>query len=90
MATILQEMMGGLGTMEFVNGAVSSKEYDFLVVNEAATFSVLTSASGANLVTLYNLSGATLANGMVIRGAKGEKITAVTVTAGSVLAYTNI
>jgi hypothetical protein len=90
MATILQEMMGGLGTMEFVNGAVSSKEYDFLVVNEAATFSVLTSASGANLVTLYNLSGASLANGMVIRGAKGEKITAVTVTAGSVLAYTNI
>jgi hypothetical protein len=90
MATILQEMMGGLGTMEFVNGAVSSKEYDFLVVNEAATFSVLTSESGANLVTLYNLSGATLANGMVIRGAKGEKITAVTVTAGSVLAYTNI
>jgi len=82
--------MGGLGTMEFVNGAVSSKAYDFLVVNEAATFSVLTSASGANLVTLYGLSGATLANGMVIRGAKGEKITAVTVTAGSVLAYTNI
>jgi hypothetical protein len=27
---------------------------------------------------------------MVIRGAKGEKITEVTVTAGSVLAYTNI
>jgi hypothetical protein len=90
MASILQEMMGGLGTMEFVNGAVSSKSYDFLVVNEAAVFSVLTSGSGANLVTLYNLSGASLANGMVIRGAKGEKITAVTVTAGSVLAYTNI
>jgi hypothetical protein len=90
MASILQEMMGGLGTMEFVNGAVSSKSYDFLVVNEAATFSVLTSAGGSNLVTLYNLSGASLANGMVIRGAKGEKITAVTVTAGSVLAYTNI
>jgi hypothetical protein len=90
MASILQEMMGGLGTMEFVNGAVSNKQYDFLVVNEAAVFSVLTSGSGANLVSLYNLSGATLANGMVIRGAKGEKITAVTVTAGSVLAYTNI
>jgi hypothetical protein len=90
MASILQEMMGGLGTMEFVNGAVSNKQYDFLVVNEAAVFSVLTSGSGANLVSLYNLSGATLANGMVIRGAKGEKITAVTVSGGSVLAYTNI
>jgi hypothetical protein len=90
MATIFQEMMGGLGTMEFVNGAVTEKAFDFLVVNEAATFSVLTSAGGSNLVTLYALSGASLANGMVIRGAKGEKITAVTVTAGSVLAYTNI
>jgi hypothetical protein len=90
MATIFQEMMGGLGTMEFVNGAVTEKAFDFLVVNEAATFSVLTSAGGADLVTLYALSGASLANGMVIRGAKGEKITEVTVTAGSVLAYTNI
>jgi hypothetical protein len=90
MATIFQEMMGGLGTMEFVNGAVTEKAYDFLVVNEAATFSVLTSAGGADLVTLYALSGASLANGMVIRGAKGEKITEVTVSAGSVLAYTNI
>jgi hypothetical protein len=90
MATIFQEMMGGLGTMEFVNGAVTEKAYDFLVVNEAATFSVLTSAGGADLVTLYALSGASLANGMVIRGAKGEKIIEVTVTAGSVLAYTNI
>ena len=90
MASVLQEMMGGLGTMEFVNGAVTEKSYDFLVVNEAATFSVLTSAEGADLVTLYNLSGASLANGMIVRGAKGEKITAVTVTAGSVLAYSNI
>jgi hypothetical protein len=90
MASILQEMMGGLGVVEFVNGAVTDKQFDFLVVNEAATFSVLTSEQGANLVSLYNLSGASLANGMVIRGAKGEKITAVTVTAGSVLAYTNI
>jgi hypothetical protein len=90
MATILQEMMGGLGTMEFVNGAVSSKEYDFLVVNTAATLSVLTGEGGTDLLDLYNLSGASLASGIVIRGAKGQKITEVTVDSGSVIGYTNI
>jgi hypothetical protein len=90
MATIMQEMMGGLGTMEYFNGAVSSKSYDFLVVNTAATLTVLTGEGGINLLTLYNLSGASLASGVVIRGAKGQKITAVTVTVGSVIGYTNI
>jgi len=90
MASILQEMMGGLGTMEFVNGAVTEKAYDFLVVNTAATLTVLTGEGGINLLTLYNLSGASLASGVVIRGAKGQKITAVTVTAGSVIGYDNL
>ena len=89
MATILQEIMGSVGTMEFISGAVTEKNYDFLVVNEAATFTTLTSG-GTDLVTLYNLSGATLASGIVIRGAKGQNITAVTVSAGSVIGYTNI
>jgi len=90
MATIQQEMMGGLGTMTFISGSVTEQQFDFLVVNANATFSVLTSSSGANLVTLYNLAGASLFNGMIVRGAKGEKITAVTVTIGSVIGYTNI
>jgi hypothetical protein len=90
MATIFQEMMGGLGTMEYFNGAVSDKSYDFLVVNTAATLTVLTGEGGIDLLTLYNLSGASLASGVVIRGAKGQKITAVTVTAGSVIGYDNL
>jgi len=90
MATIMQEMMGGLGTMEYFNEAVSDKSYDFLVVNTAATLTVLTGEGGIDLLTLYNLSGASLASGVVIRGAKGQKITAVTVTVGSVIGYTNI
>jgi hypothetical protein len=89
MATILQEMMGGVGTMEFVSSSVTEKNYDFLVVNEAATFTTLTSG-GTNLVTLYNLTGASIASGMIIRGAKGQNITAVTVSAGSVIGFTNI
>jgi hypothetical protein len=89
MATILQEMMGGVGTMEFVSSSVTEKNYDFLVVNEAATFTTLTSG-GTNLVTLYNLTGASIASGMIIRGAKGQNITAVAVSAGSVIGFTNI
>jgi hypothetical protein len=90
MATIFQEMMGGLGTMEYVNGAVSDKSFDFLVVNNAATLTALTGEGGINLLTLYNLSGASLASGIVIRGAKGQRITAVTVSSGSVIGYDNL
>jgi hypothetical protein len=89
MATILQEIMGSVGTMEFISSSVTEKNYDFLVVNEAATFTTLTSG-GTDLVALYNLSGATLASGIVIRGAKGQNITAVTVSGGNVIGYTNI
>jgi hypothetical protein len=90
MATAVQDIMGGLGTMEYVNSSVSGKAFDFVVVNDAATLSTLTSSGGANLLTLYNLSGASLASGIIIRGAKGEKISAITVSAGSVIGYTNI
>ncbi len=83
-------MMGGLGTMEYVNGAVSDKSFDFLVVNNAATLTALTGEGGINLLTLYNLSGASLASGIVIRGAKGQRITAVTVSSGSVIGYDNL
>jgi hypothetical protein len=90
MATAIQDIMGGLGTMEYVNSSVSGKSFDFVVVNEAATLSTLTSSGGANLLTLYNLSGASLASGIILKGAKGEKISAITVSAGSVIGYTNI
>ena len=90
MATAIQDIMGGLGTMEYVNSSVSGKQFDFVVVNEAATLSTLTSSGGANLLTLYNLSGASLASGIILKGAKGEKISAITVSAGSVIGYTNI
>ncbi len=83
-------MMGGLGTMELVSGAVSGKSFDFLVVNNAATLTALTGEGGINLLTLYNLSGASLASGIVIRGAKGQRITAVTVSSGSVIGYDNL
>ena len=54
---ILQQMLGQGGSMEFVDAAVSGKNYDFLVVNTAATFTTLTGTGGENLLTAYNLSG---------------------------------
>jgi hypothetical protein len=74
--------------MEFVNGAVSGKVYDFVVVNAAATFTVLTGTGSENLLTAYNLSGASISAGIVISGRNGGKITAVTLSAGSVIGYT--
>jgi hypothetical protein len=85
---ILQQMLGQGGTMEFVDGAVSGKVYDFVVVNAAATFTVLTGTGSENLITAYNLSGKSVSAGIVISGRNGGKITAVTPSAGSVIGYT--
>jgi hypothetical protein len=85
---ILQQMLGQGGTMEFVDGLVTGKNYDFLVVNTAATFTTLTGTGGENLLTPYNLSGKSVSAGIVISGRNGGKITAVTPSAGSVIGYT--
>ena len=53
---ILQQMLGQGGTMEFIDAAVSGKNYDFLVVNTAATFTTLTGTGSENLLTAYSLS----------------------------------
>ena len=85
---ILQQMLGQGGTMEFVDAAVSGKNYDFLVVNTAATFTTLTGTGSENLLTAYALSNKSVSAGIVISGRNGGKITAVTPSAGSVIGYT--
>ena len=81
-------MLGQGGTMEFVDAAVTGKNYDFLVVNTAATFTTLTGTGGENLLSAYNFSGKSLSAGIVISGRNGGKITAVTPSVGSVIGYT--
>jgi len=89
MATpILQQMLGSGGSMQFIDAAVTGANFDFLVVNSAATLSVLTGTNSENLLTAYSLSGKSVAAGIVISGRNGGKITAVTPTAGSVIGYT--
>jgi len=81
-------MLGQGGTMEFIDGAVSGKVFDFLVVNTAATFTTLTGTGSENLLTAYAMSGKSVSAGIVISGRNGGKITAVTPSAGSVIGYT--
>jgi len=81
-------MLGQGGTMEFVDAVVTGKNYDFLVVNTAATFTTLTGTGSENLLTAYALTGKSVSAGIVISGRNGGKITAVTPSAGSVIGYT--
>ena len=81
-------MLGQGGTMEFVDAAVTGKNYDFLVFNTAATFTTLTGTGSENLLTAYAMSGKSVSAGIVISGRNGGKITAVTPSAGSVIGYT--
>ena len=85
---ILQQMLGQGGTMEFVDAAVTGKNYDFIVVNVAATFTTLTGTGGEDLRSAYAMSGKSVSAGIVISGRNGGKITAVTPSAGSVIGYT--
>ena len=81
-------MLGQGGSMEFVDGLVSGKNYDFIVFNAAATFTTLTGTGGENLLTAYAMSGKSVSAGIVISGRNGGKITAVTPSVGSVIGYT--
>ena len=85
---ILQQMLGQGGSMQFIDAAVSGTNFDFIVVNAAATFTTLTGSGGENLLTAYALSGKSVSAGIVISGRNGGKITAVTVSVGSVIGYT--
>ena len=81
-------MLGQGGTMEFVDAAVTGKNYDFIVVNVAATFTTLTGTGSENLLTAYAMSAKSVSAGIVISGRNGGKITAVTPSVGSVIGYT--
>jgi hypothetical protein len=85
---ILQQMLGQGGSMEFVDGLVSGKNFDFIVVNAAATFTTLTGSGGEDLLTAYAMSGKSVSAGIVISGRNGGKITEVTPSVGSVIGYT--
>jgi len=72
-------------------GSVTGKEYNSLVVREDTVFTVLTvvdkNGATVNLLSVAGLSGITLKQGEYIPAGLGAKITAFTISSGSVLAY---
>ena len=74
--------------MQFIDAAVSGQNFDFIVVNTAATLTTLTGSGGEDLLTAYALSTKSVSAGIVISGRNGGKITAVTPSVGSVIGYT--
>jgi hypothetical protein len=83
---ILQQMLGQGGTMEFVDAAVTGKNYDFIVVNVAATFTTLTGTGGEDLLAAYAMSAKSVSAGIVISENAADY--AVTPSVGSVIGYT--
>ena len=81
-------MLGQGGTMEFVDGPVTGENFDFIVVNAAATFTTLTGTGGEDRLAAYAMSAKSVSAGIVISGRNGGKITAVTPSVGSVIGYT--
>ncbi len=72
-------------------GAVTGVDYNALIVRQDTTFSAFTvvDANGftINKFNTADMSGVTFQIGEFLPAGKGAKITAFTITAGSVLAY---
>lgn len=83
MLTEINYLIGGRGT-ELITGTVSNKTYQFLVINEDATFTTLTGVDSTNIKTDLNIGSNIIRQGMVIRARGGELIKDVVVASGSV------
>lgn len=83
MLSEINYLVGGRGT-ELITGLVSAKTYQYLIVNEDASFLVLTGVDGTNILTDLNINNNIIRQGMIIRARGGELIKDVTVASGSV------
>lgn len=89
---LLESSLGGNGT-EFIfgTGAITGKQYKYLVVNDpnGATFTTLKGSVTANLLAALpaglGITTNNIAKGMIIKGFNGELITEVTLATGSVV-----
>jgi len=91
----LDAIIGRGQTMQMITSAaaVTGATFEVLVVNVAATFTTLTDSSGQNMLSAassggHNLSGVSVAAGMIISANAGHTIAAVTLSAGSVMGIT--
>lgn len=83
---LLDDSTGGDGT-EFIfgTGAVTAKNYKYIVANEDTTFTALVGSTTADLKTDLGITTNTVGKGMIIKGYDGETITEITLATGSVI-----
>lgn len=69
-----------------IAAATITENYIYIVINEAAVISTLTSSNGTDLVAAIGIGSKELSAGMIISAPKGEFLTAVTLASGSAFA----
>ena len=69
-----------------ITAATITENYIYIVINEDAVVSTLTSSGGTNLVTSVGIASKTLTAGMIIAAPSGEFLTAGTLASGSAFA----
>jgi len=83
------EFMAGFTGSKVISGtsAVTGKFRGF-VVNDDANVSAILDENGSSILTSLGLSGVTLRSGAFISVSEEKIITSITLTSGSVIAYT--
>ena len=83
-----EKILGGQSCLLVDSGAAATgRRFYAFVVNEDCVLTTLLTAGNQNLLTTYNLSGKTLKAGTFIPMFKGDPISTITLTSGSVIAY---
>lgn len=83
MLSEINYLIGGRGT-ELITGSVADKTYQYLVINEDATFTTITGVGTTDIKTDLNIGSNIIRQGMIIRARGGELIKDVTIASGSV------
>ena len=86
-----ERTLGGQNCL-FIDSAAAATQKRFfaIVVNADCVITSLLTAGNQNLLTIYNLSGKTLKQGMLIPMYNGDTIATVTLASGSVIGYGKI
>ena len=69
-----------------ISSATAADNYIYIVINEEAVVSTLTSSNGTDLVAAIGIGSKALTAGMVIAAPNGQFITDVTLASGSAFA----
>ena len=80
----------GEGCFAISTVAVTGKTFQCVIMQETSVITTLTSKSGVNLLTTYNMSGVTLYQGAYIPSLANDPIAAITLSSGSAIGYNNV